>query len=292
LTPGAESENYYNPLTTAIGDARPARVEWNAFPKQIEDREIPLAEKLRLADERDNQAEYCEWCVRRGTGGKIDRVTFTSEVVEYWEALWAVDQGRVLSLYRRWISRRVELRDLKVRPDDPDSPYHPRNHWNTGGEVLPDRGGAMHMVVQSPANTLGAALGVVAGAARFPNDRPPGGAHHADPLIALSVSRLILRKRMRVSFSNPIGAYLQEPDFNRFELPAGAPRDIHPRDFWTVVRGDRASGRGLRAVYQVPRRLGFVVGDVKIDGRRVEHGSQIARTLKSGTYVTPIPRPA
>ncbi|HEX9668057.1 MAG TPA: hypothetical protein VGC93_01115 [Thermoanaerobaculia bacterium] len=290
LTAGSAGPNYYNPMTTRIGDARPARVEWNAFPKRVEDTEQPLADKLRDADERDRQAEYCEWCVKRGAGGKITRVTFTSEVVEYWHALWGVDRARVLALYRQWISPRVALRDLELNPGDPDSPYKPRNDWNTGGEILPDRGGAMHMVVQSPANTLVAALGVVVGAANSGNDRPPGGSDHADPLIGLSVKRLVVRLGQRVSFSNPVGVYLQEPEFNRFELPAGAPREVHPRDFWTVVRGDRETGRALRAVYEVPRRLRFTVGDMKIDGRTIQHGSQIARTLKSGTYVTPIPR--
>ncbi|HUE95676.1 MAG TPA: hypothetical protein VMN39_03405 [Longimicrobiaceae bacterium] len=286
LTEGASRppSSYYDPLTTRIADAQPALVEWNAFPKRIEDRVVALPDKLAAADVRDSQEEYCEWCVERNSDGKIVRVTFTTEAIEYWDALWQVDPNRVLRLYRRWINPAVQLEDLR----DGAGGYDRRNRWNTGGEILADRGGAMHMVVAI--NTLTLAVGVVAGAANQIHDSPRGGPFHADALIALAVSRLVQRRSQRVSFSNPVGVYLREPEFNRFRLPVGTPRDIHPRDFWTVVRGDRKRGRALRSIYEVPARLGFTVGDLEIDGRRVEHGSQIARTLKSGTYVTPIPR--
>jgi hypothetical protein len=278
------TSNYYNPLRTRIGGAQPARVEWSAFPKPIEDRPSSLEDKLREADERLNQVEYCEWCVQRDSAGRITRVTFTSEVVEYWEALWAIDPERVLALYRLWINPRVRLEDLRT-----GASYNPRNRWNMGG-AQPDGESAMHMIVQDPDNTLVAALGVVADAANASDDNPTGGLFHADAIIGLSVRRLVQRLNMKVSFSNPVGVYLQEPEFNRFKLPSSAPRDVQPRDFWTVLRGDRATGRALRAIYEVPSRLGFTVGDLEIDGRRVQWGSQIARTLKSGTYVTPIPR--
>jgi hypothetical protein len=35
--------------------------------------------------------------------------------------------------------------------------------------------------------------------------------------------------------------------------------------------------------------MGFTVGDIKIDGELIDHGSQIARTVRSATYVTPLP---
>jgi hypothetical protein len=282
---GGGAPNYYNPLTTRIGDAQPARVEWTAFPKPIEDGSGSPAE----ADDRENQAEYCEWCVQRDSTRKITRVTFTTELVEYWRALWDVDPEQVLAVYRTWINPSVQMEDLKIGTD-----YNPRNRWNTGSEIRLDGGGCMHMIVQSPANTLEAALGVVVGASFGGDDNPrpssPFRTFHADELISLSVRRLVVRLNLRVSFSNPVGVYLQEPQFNRFKLPSRAPRDVQPADFWTVVRGDRGTGRALRAVFEVPASLGFKVGDIEIDGAPIQWGSQIARTLKSGTYVTPIPR--
>jgi hypothetical protein len=283
MTERGVGANYYNPLTTRIGDAQPAGVEWSAFPKPIEDGSQTLAQKLALADQRDRQVEYCEWVVKKDSRGKITRVTFTSETVEYWRALWDTDPDRVLALYRKLVSPDVPRADLET-----GTGYNPDNRWNRGG-AQPDGVGAVHMTVDI--NTLDLAIGVAAGASSGGDDNPRGGgAFHADELIDLSVKRLVVRLNLRVSLSNPLGLYLQEPEFNRFELPPGAPRSVQPGDFWTVVRGDRANGRALRAVYEVPTRLGFKVGDIKIDGNLIENGSQIARTLKSGTYVTPIPR--
>ncbi len=290
MTERSAGGNYYNPLTTRIGDAQPARVEWSAFPKPIEDlnldeddRSQDLARKLELAEQRESQVEYCEWVVKKDARGKITRVTFTSETIEYWQALWETDPERVLALYRRLVSPDVPRADLET-----GTSYNPNNRWNRGG-AQPDGVGAVHMIVGI--NTLDLAIGVAAGASSGGNDNPRGGgSFHADDIIGLSVKRLVVRFNMKISLSNPVGLYLQEPEFNRFELPASAPRSAKPQDFWTVVRGDRKSGRALRAVYEVPSRLGFKVGDIKVDGNLIEKGSQIARTLKSGTYVTPIPR--
>lgn len=284
LTESRTGSNYYDPLTTRIGNAQPARVEWSAFPKTIEDDDsLSLAQKLEQADQRDRQVEYCEWVVKRDPRGKITRVTFTSETVEYWRALWEIDRERVLALYRKLVSPSVPMDDLRTGSD-----YNPNNRWNMGGAQA-DGVGAVHMIVGI--NTLDLAIGVAAGASTEGDDNPRGGGpFHADQIIALSVKRLVVRFNMKVSLSNPLGLYIQEPEFNRFELPASAPRNVKPEDFWTVVRGDRESGRALRAVYEVPARLGFNVGDIKVDGSLIEKGSQIARALKSGTYVTPIPR--
>lgn len=287
----ASGPNFYDPKRTNLGNSMRAKVEWTAFPKLIEDQNVSLSEKLRLADIRPNesqdQGEYCEWCVQRDpVSGKIVRVTFTTETGEYFEELWAVDPERVLGLYQQHINPGVQMSDL----EGGSGGYFGGNKWNTGNAYLPDRGGSMHMIVGI--NTIGAAVGVVAGAANSGSDVPGrgGDSFHADPLIALSVTRLVRRANLRVGFTNPVGVYLQEPEFNRFELPAGAPLRAQPSDFWKVVRGRRDRGQALRAVFEVPRELGFTVGDIKIDGQNITHGSLIARTVKSSTYVTPIPR--
>jgi hypothetical protein len=45
--------------------------------------------------------------------------------------------------------------------------------------------------------------------------------------------------------------------------------------YWTVVRGN-AAGQTLRAVYEVPKREGFRVGDLLIGGIPIDHPGQIA----------------
>lgn len=287
----ASGPNFYDSKRTSLGKSKRAKVEWTAFPKIIEDRPVALSEKLRLADirpdESQDQVEYCEWCVQRDpVSGEILRVTFTSESAEYFEQLWAVDPDRVLSLYRQHINPGVQRSDL----EDGSGGYSSNNKWNTGNAYLPDRGGSMHMVVGI--NTIALAVDVVVGAANSGSDVPGrgGSTFHADPLISLSVTRLVRRANLRVGFTNPVGLYLQEPEFNRFELPAGAPLRAQPSDFWKVVRGRRDRGQALRAVFEVPPEFGFTVGDIRIDGQNITHGSLIARTIKSSTYVTPIPR--
>lgn len=276
----ATNPGFYDPQTTRIGDARPERVEWTAFPKSIADAGGSFAD----AEDRSGQGEYCEWCVARDETGKVVRVEFTSETPEYWQDLWTVDPDRVVELYRELVSPRVQRADLESGGD-----YRPGNRWNTGSEYRADEGGLAHLVVGI--NTLGAAVGVVSGAAQSTDDLPTGGGDfHADPHIALSVQRVIHRLNARVSFSDPVGIYLGEPDFHRYELPAVAPRSMRIEECWRVTRGNRRAGQALHAVFEVPRGKGFVAGDIRIDGQPIRFGSQLARTLKSGTFVTPIPR--
>jgi hypothetical protein len=51
-------------------------------------------------------------------------------------------------------------------------------------------------------------------------------------------------------------------------------------NYWRIVRPAGASGPpALRLVYEVPRSEGFVVGDIRIGGRPIEFGGQIAEHL-------------
>ena len=45
-------------------------------------------------------------------------------------------------------------------------------------------------------------------------------------------------------------------------------------DYWRSIRG--APGAALRVVYEVPRREGFAVGDIRIGGRPITIGGQLA----------------
>lgn len=289
-----DPSRFYDPKRTAVPNGtEPVRVEWTTFPRRVEDMRRSWSDRFALADDRGGdpevQNEYCEWCVERDpTSGKITRVTFTTETPEYYEHLWAVDPECVARLYRRHVHSTVRVEDLH-RAGQPGV-YDRRNKWNTGSAYLPGEGGSMHMMVGI--NTLGAAVGLVAGTATAPSppDLPVGNRYstHADPMVVLSVGRVVGRLGGSLSFSDPVGTYLQEPELNRVELPASAPASASVGDLWRVVRGRRDRRQGLRAVFSVPDDLGFTVSDVKIDGEPIRHGSQIARLLRSGTYVTPI----
>ncbi|MEM8993937.1 MAG: hypothetical protein AAGF23_04015 [Acidobacteriota bacterium] len=282
------STDFYDPKVTAIGDAKPVKVEWTAFPKQSEDR--GGADRFEHADGRQpaaqRQWEYCEWCVQRNAAGDIVRATFTTEDINYWRALWQVDPACVLQLYRFHVSGNVQMDDLRL-PSDPTA-YNPFNKWNTGDEYTPTGGGSMHMIVGI--NHYPAAIRLVKNAAASPEDAPRFDANRADPVVILATSRVVGRLGLRLSFSDPVGVYLQEPAFHRFELPLSAPPDLEVKDLWRVVRGKRSLGQGLRAVFSVPKDLGFTVSDIRIDGEPIRFGSQIATTVQSATFLTPLPR--
>ena len=60
------------------------------------------------------QDEYCEWGVERDGDGVITRVTFTTEVPEYFEHLAERDDDRLLATYHELVGPQVKLEELVV----------------------------------------------------------------------------------------------------------------------------------------------------------------------------------
>jgi hypothetical protein len=108
-------------------DAQAAVVVWSAFPATLRRRAASEEARWRLADgTRANQDEYCEWSVERNPEGSVTRVTFTSEVREYFEHLAARDPERLRTLYEQLVGAEVRLEDLLGA----DGNYEPANRWN------------------------------------------------------------------------------------------------------------------------------------------------------------------
>ena len=63
-----------------------------------------------------------------------------------------------------------------------------------------------------------------------------------------------------------------------FRFEDGALRDRATVIVATITRGTKE--KALRAVYEVPAGRGFVVGDITIDGRKIEFGAQIADFIR------------
>jgi hypothetical protein len=259
------------------------------------------------AGPRGWQDEYCEWAVERDAAGEIVRVSFTCENPEYWHTLWSVDENRVLELYRQLVSPRVQLADLYLRDaagkvvHDPfvgRPAYDALNKWNDTTRARPDSGGAVHLT--SPPNNLGAEIGLGAAATllRFEDDDPqdlicctPYGQsfRHSDPHIGFTVNQGVRGLGMRVTVADPVGLYIQEPDFGNYELPAEAVRaGLAPKDFWTLVRG--TPGMGLHAVFRAPRGYTQKLSAIRISGQPLRWASQIAQTFQIGLRGTFIPQ--
>jgi phosphatidylserine/phosphatidylglycerophosphate/cardiolipin synthase-like enzyme len=178
----------------------------------------------------------------------------------------------VLALYRQFVSPTVQREDLFA-----GGVYRPRNAFNTGTTR-----GAMHLV--QGANTLTAEIELAAAATirRKRDDRELSGAQeliacsrygdagrNSDPHIGEQVNALA-RRKADITLNNPVGLYFHE--FN----PVGwiTPDGADPREFWKFVRG--TPGYFVRAVFEVPAGRGYVVSDIRLAGRPIDFGAQIA----------------
>ena len=262
------------------------------------------------------QDEYCEWISTLNSAGKITQVDFTCENPEYWFTLWRVSPETVLSLYRELVSPDVQLEDLFLL-DKKGNPvidratgfpaYEPVNKWNN----QPSAGattGAVHLI--SPPNTLGAEI-YLAAAATLLRDNPPGTpvtdpdalircslyggpGRNSDPHIGATVNNVILGGQAKVTLQNPVGLYIQTPDFSTYQLPSdpNLPAGAQPSDCWHIVRGQEsvAGFEGnfiLHARFALPQSwidagVSFTVGDITIEGNPIQFGAQIAQTFQIG----------
>ncbi|WBQ03156.1 hypothetical protein [Kribbella sp. CA-293567] len=236
---------------------------WTGFSRPLlmkhrDDRTAAFA----AGEQRSTQIEYLEWRVDRDPDGVIVRVTFTTETPEYWKLLAAVAPDLVLELYRELVDPAVTAADLF----DAKGNYKPLNRWNTTD-------GIVHYVM--PINSMKDLLGVSqevekTGKALDGYDALPYGRETgADARINLDLWS-ITRKGYAVATADPPGPLMIDWDDSGWTDPGGDPVGDH----WTVVRGER--GAALRVVYEVPVEAGYRVGEIRIGGRPVDFGGQLA----------------
>jgi hypothetical protein len=280
---------FYNPtVEDTPSGLTPAPIAWPAFPALVLREEGRGAARWDRADSsRELQDEYCEWSVKRGEEGKITRITFTTEIPEYWEHVAQNDPERLLEMYHQFVDSRVERRDLF----DNRGIYVRDNRWNKTTE------GRLAHLVQAT-NTLGAAITLVAQATilRERDDRKPvtdrqelvrcgrlgEPFRNSDPQIAEIVNDAA-GSGDEITLQNPVGLYLDGLLSAGMETPDGA----DAAEFWQVERG--APGHAVRASFVVPEERAYVVGDIKIDGRPITRGAQVADKvrIRIGAVVKP-----
>ncbi|ESZ51036.1 hypothetical protein X731_03600 [Mesorhizobium sp. L2C054A000] len=268
-------DQFFNPMTNPpAADAQVAVISWNAFPRQVRLNSLSDMQRWRRADAaRSVQDEYCEWSAARDpASGKIMRVDFTCEGPEYWQFLAGQDPEKVVSLYRELVSPSVQREDLFV-----GGVYEPRNRFNNSTS-----NGIVHLIQDS--NTLRAEIWLGAAATirrrRAGQDITDAQAliqcsrygepnRNSDPFIGDQVNALA-RRLADITLNNPVGLYLHQ--FN----PVGwvTPDGENAMNFWRFTRG--SNDHFVRATYEVPPGRGYVVGDIKIDGRPIQFGAQIA----------------
>ena len=264
---------FYDPTAkdTPAGAEAPM-VTWASFPRTLRATVPAPQRRWKLADEdRHLQDEYCEWAVTRNAARKITRVTFTTELPEYWEHLFETAPDRLLLLYRKLVDPRVEPGHLRTSNGN----YRPENRWNRGARLA-------HLIQSS--NKLTAAVDLVARATvqRTHDGRPVTSRRalvkcadlgeplrNSDPQIASAVNAET-RQGAEITLADPVGLYLGAP------LTAGmvTPDSADAARFWKIERGD--AEHTLRARFEVPPSRGYVVGDIKLGGRPIEFGAQVA----------------
>jgi hypothetical protein len=266
VTPGNPRGEFFDPSEHNFDRAADRHLTWMGFPRTwmvVNERDNRDAAFAACDTNRDVQDEYLEWHVTR-SGGKITKVVFVTETPEYWSALAAADRGAVVRLYRDLVDPAVT--EASLFPGG--GSYDRLNAWNTTR-------GIVHYI--QGINTLTAAVGLAQGAVNsgsvLDNFDVAGGAPtSADPRVALDIGA-VARRGLSVTLAEPIGLYMTDWDDTGWTKPNGRPVG----DYWRVRRGE--PGRALRLEYEVPPGEGFVVGDIKIGGRPITHGGQIAEHL-------------
>ncbi len=271
-TPGSGGVGqFYNAHRLDVTPVGERFLVWMGFPRELlianrDDRQTAFS----IGDNRGvsamtTQVEYLEWFVTK-VGGKIKKVTFTTETPEYWREMFEFDPSRVLALYRELVNPAVAEADLVTGTN-----YNPLNVWNTSK-------GIVHYIVNSPANTLGAAIGLAQGSVGLTpahvrdNYELPGTSlalTSADPRVVIDVN-MLARKGLSITAREPIGLYMADWDDTGWTKPDGSPVG----NYWRIVRGK--PGAALRLEYEVPPSEGFVVSDIRIGGRPIKYGGHLA----------------
>lgn len=284
MSPPSQRSWFFNAIKDAVNEPAVADIRWNAFPKRLVDRFASKMAAWREGDRtRNNHEEYCEWEVVRD-GNAVLKVTFTTEVPEYYSFLYQHDQKLLLDLYHKHVSTSVKIQDLEGL-EDGQIGYSRTNIWNYP-ENQGKRGVLMHMGFGP--NTLNAAIALSA-EATWPSVDNQGniitdeqglidcrgyGARerHSDPHIGAQINSLV-RAGHEVSFGGPAGLYIDAIDLSDFEVPNG----VQATDLFRVIRGDK--DHMMRVVFEAPKDSGFNLSDVRIGGNKINFGGQIAEKI-------------
>lgn len=96
----------------------------------------------------------------------------------------------------------------------------------------------------------------------------------SDPHIGAIVNSFT-RESADVTIRNPVAIHLNKLDTSSFETPDGSKAN----SYWKFTRGNEKEKLYVRGIYEVPSDKDFCVGDIKINGKRIKYGAQIADYL-------------
>jgi hypothetical protein len=266
------------------------------------------------------QEEYLEWRVVRDDSGRIERVEMTTEFPEYWEVLAAWQPEDTLALVAELAGAdSVPAEEIYGDHDPLSSGSTPKARLGAFRARMTGRRGipassynngrdAICFMIQG-ANTLPALVQLVAAAASplFVEDehsgelRPMSGSEaiadgnqaavpcrNSDPTVVEKIVAAACAGR-KLALDDPIGIYIQSVQHQRLRQPD---QSEVPVEWFEFGRGvgveDSPDGRirYQRLVFEVPaEENGLAVGDlVDVDGRKIEHGSQVADLVQLAAF--------
>lgn len=255
---------FFDPSDSNLDVAGERHLTWMGFPRawMTVDSRDNRAFAFSRCEDREVQEEYLEWHVTKRADGTITKVVLVTETPEYWTELALADRATLFALYRSLVGPAVTEAELF---NGPSGKYNPRNVWNT-------ERGIVHYIQRI--NTLGVAVrlakkSVNTDPALDNFEVPLSQKTSADPRVALDVGALA-RRGLSVTLREPVGLYMTDWDDTGWTKPNGRPVG----NYWNVRRG--VVGAALRLEYQVPASEGFAVGEIRIGGRPIDFGGQIA----------------
>lgn len=257
---------------------------------------------------RDRQDEYLEWHAHE-VDGVLRSVTFVCEGYDYYSFLFdqPLGRGRVVEHFRNWTGDpSITEQDLMAPADLVavtsdgrqrqvafEGRFNPRNRFNR-------EAGIVHL--SHSANSLAAEVRLAVTSAVPRHDA------HEDPVDASDAKRLMCCTRggepsrssdpniaagayahvtdperpQRFTLTDPIGLYIRTFEYGSLQDPDG---QSAPREFWEVQRGKDATNpskpwdsRILR-LHVEPKGVDYHLGEMRVEGRPLEHPGQLARLI-------------
>lgn len=270
---------FADPSVIDMGAAAAKAISWKGFPLSLAAQGFSDDDALKIADGmmadtqgatgRDVQDEYLEWHVERDANGDVVRIDFTTEGPEYWSTL-DDDLGRsgVVQLYQQYYPDATEAVLYHGGAYDPDNAFN----LNQGAMHLRQAANYLSAEVQIAAQSTltytrrGVTLTSGADLCRYA--RLGVATRASDPHIAETVNNLA-RTGCRLSLLDPVGLYMDPPDFTGWVTPDGS----DPKALWRTERGNPVTRGSLRSPGN------FKLSDVKIAGQKIAYGGQVAKLI-------------
>lgn len=274
----------FNDLTSAT-EPNTSTVDWQAFPRTAVGSFDDIdANRFELQD------EYVEWHTEKSNNGKVERVTFTTEFPEYYEALAAISVDALLAGIQQVISNAdptiEELFGSNFNPQVATPEVRARrfrrhlrdNPWNNGQkgilcltQINNSMGALFALVGQCAVSRLNIpATDVCAEVACVPE-------RNSDPFICQAVQNLA-REPQGLSFPDPVGIRIMELrgtwKINGKKININDPNEN--QGAWVVSRN------GRRGVLDVTK-------GVSIEDNSITSGTQISTRLQVCADVISVP---